>query len=57
MIGLKTTTKSMPKRESSTATNVSISFDDECKIRVLESGDFEKTKDLENECNNFVNST
>eukprot|EP00939_MAST-03C_sp_MAST-3C-sp1_P004317 g4317.t1 len=34
--------------------SVSISFDEECRIRVLESEDFNKTRDLELECKNYV---
>ena len=36
---------------------VTISFDSECKIRVLEESKFEKTQQLANECTDFVSKT
>ena len=36
---------------------VAISFDEECRIRVLDNEKFQKTKNLEEECVAFVGST
>ena len=37
--------------------SVSISFDEECRIRVLEGEDFAKSKELQQESSNFTSST
>ena len=39
------------------SSSVSISFDEECRIRVLEGEDFAKSKELQQESSNFTSST
>ena len=38
------------------SSSVSISFDEECRVRVLEGEDFAKSKALEQESSNFTSS-